>query len=81
MVQPPMSITVAQAQAQLDALLAAQAGQMLSVSVGGRTVTYRSLKEVTDAINYWSRLLAQLQRVAAGGPRVGHSLADFRGNR
>lgn len=74
-----MSITVAQAQAQLDALLAAQAGQMLSVSIGGRTVTYRSLKDITDAIDYWSRTLARLQRVAAGGPRHGYSLADFRG--
>ena len=52
---------------------------MLSVSIGGRTVTYRSLKDITDAIDYWSRTLARLQRVAAGGPRHGYSLADFRG--
>ena len=73
-----MNITLAQAQANLDSLLAAQAGQMLSVSIGGRTVTYRSLKEVTEAINYWSRMVTQLTRTAAGGTRHGYALADFR---
>jgi len=78
MVQPTMNITLAQAQANLDSLLAAQAGQMLSVSIGGRTVTYRSLKEITEAINYWSRMVTQLTRTAAGGTRHGYALADFR---
>lgn len=71
-------ITLAQAQAQLDSLLATQASGMLSVSIGGRSVTYRSSRDLQDAITYWARLVAQLTRTAAGGPRIGHSLADFR---
>jgi hypothetical protein len=81
MVQTMSGITLVQAQAQLDGLLAAQMSQMLSVSIGGRTVTYRSLKEISDAIAQWSRIVAQLQRVAGGGSRHGYAAADFRSTR
>jgi hypothetical protein len=74
-------ITVAQAQAQVDALLAAQQGGMLSVSIAGRTVTYRSLKDLTEALTYWTRVLAQAKRVQSGASRHGYAAADFRGSR
>lgn len=71
-------ITQAQAQAQLDALLAAQTNNLLSISIGGRTVTYRTAKDLLEAINYWSRVLAGIQRNAAGQSRHGMSAASFR---
>lgn len=70
-------ITQAQAQAQLDALLEAQLSNRLSVSVAGRTVTFRTAKDLIEAINYWSRILSDLRRVAAGGQRHGFSAANF----
>lgn len=71
-------ITQAQAQANLDALLAAQSNNILSVSIGGRTVSYRNMADLTAAINYWSRVLAGLQRKASGQSRHGMSAASFR---
>lgn len=79
-----MSITLAQAQANLDALMAAQAGNpsgLRTVSIGGRSVSYASAQEMLEAINYWTRMVNTLQRRAAGGPRHGYSVADFRGSR
>ena len=73
-------ITQAQAQANLDSLVNAQINNMLSVSIGGRTVSYRTGKDLIDAINYWSRVLAGLQRTAAGLSRHGMSAAAFRSN-
>lgn len=71
-------ITQAQAQAQLDALLAAQANNILSTSIGGRTVSFRSSADLIEAINYWSRVLAGIQRTAAGQSRHSLSAAAFR---
>lgn len=73
-----MSITLAQAQANLDALLSVQSGNLLSVSIGGRTITHRSSKDLTDGINYWSRVVAGLKRSAGGESRHGMKAAAFR---
>jgi hypothetical protein len=73
--------TLAQAQAQLDALLAAQVTNLRSVSIGGRSVSYASAQEMIDAINYWERRVSELSRKAAGMSRHGYSVADFRSGR
>jgi hypothetical protein len=74
--------TLAQAQAQLDALLSSQAaGGVLSITIHGRTVTYASMVDMQKAIDYWTRVITGLERKAAGLSRHGYSVADFRGNR
>ena len=78
------AITLEQAQANLDALLAAQAaapGSLRSVSIGGRSVSYASAQEMIEAINYWTRMVGKLQRQADGVSRHGYSVADFRSGR
>lgn len=72
-----MSITIEQAQANLDALLAASASGLLSVRLGERTVTYRSMSELVQAIGLWKSQLAELRRVAAGASRHGFGVASF----
>lgn len=72
-----MSITTTQAQANLDALLAASASGMLSVRIGERSVTYRSMDELLSAIRFWQAKLAELQRKAAGGSRHSFGVASF----
>lgn len=52
-------------------------GAIGSVSVGGRTVAYRSVDELRSLINFYARELAALQRTAAGGSRHGYRLARF----
>lgn len=74
-------MTLEQAQAQLDALLAAQASNLRSVSIAGRSVSYASTQEMIDAINYWERRVNELSRRAAGINRQGYSVADFRSGR
>lgn len=73
-----MSITLTQAQAQLNALLEVQTGSMQSVSIGGRSYSMRSLSELTEAINYWQRVVSQLERQRDGVSRHGYATADFR---
>jgi multidrug resistance efflux pump len=70
-------ITQAQAQAQLDALLEAQSNNFLSVSIAGRTVTYRTAEDVIKAINYWQRVVSGFQRSADGHSRHGFQIANF----
>jgi hypothetical protein len=70
--------TLAQAQAMLDALLAQPPGSIGSVSIGGRTVSYRSLGELTDAIVFWERRVATLTARAAGKRGPSFLAADFR---
>ena len=78
-------ITVIQAQATVDALVAAAqtfngfARVSMQTTAGRRDVEYTSLDQLTKAINYWSRLLANLERKAGGYSRHGVSLADFTG--
>lgn len=74
-------ITVAQAQEMLDGLIEQQlcdpAGNIGSVSIAGRSITYRNSADLTDQIDYWRGLLTELQRKAAGMHRVGMKLAKF----
>ena len=81
MVQTMSAITLEQAQAQLSALMAAQASNLRTVSIAGRSVSYASAGEMIEAINYWTRMVSKLQRQAAGVSRHGYSLADFRSRR
>ncbi len=74
-------MTLDQAQAQLDALLAAQASNLRTVSIAGRSVSYASAQEMIDAITFWQRMVNNLSRTAAGLPRHGYSVADFRSGR
>lgn len=73
--------TLAELQAIADALkqqlLDDPLGTIGSVSIAGRSVSYRSVDELTKLINYYSRELARLQRKAAGGSSSNHSLAKF----
>jgi multidrug resistance efflux pump len=75
------AITLAQAQAQLDALMAAQATSTLTVRYADRSITYREAQDIIDQINYWTRLVTELQRTARGASRHGYAVADFRGRR
>lgn len=72
-------VTLAQAQAKLDALMSASVSGALSVRFGDRQVTrFASYDDLIKAINYWERRVAELTRIAAGRSRHGYSLADFR---
>lgn len=71
-------ITLAQAQAKLDALMAANESASLSVRYADRQVTYRTASEIIGLINFWSGKVAQLSRAAAGRPRLAVRMADFR---
>ena len=76
------AITLAQARAQRDALLASQAaGSLQSISIHGRTVTYASAAEFQEQLNWWIRVVSELERVASGRNRHGVSHADFRTRR
>lgn len=75
------AITLEQAQAQLAALMSAQASNLRTVSIGGRSVSYASAGEMIEAINYWMRMVNTLQRKADGVSRHGYSVADFRSSR
>lgn len=74
-------ITLETAQSILDALLeqrAAGVSHFGSVTIGGRTVTYRTSQDLAAEINYWARVVAGLQRQAGGESRHGFSVANFR---
>lgn len=74
------AITLQQARAKLDALMAAEMNNLRSVTIGGRTVTYGTMKELHDAIDYWSGWVTRLERQASGR-RSGYAVADFRSRR
>lgn len=61
-------ITLEQAQAQLDAWMAADAavagGQ--SYSIGGRSLTRANAAEITNKIDYWEGKVIKLSRSSAG---------------
>lgn len=76
-----MSITLADAQAALDSLVQAQAQgvtEFSAVSVEGRSYSYRSIQEILEGIRFWSEIVTRLRRQAAGGKRLGYSVANFR---
>jgi hypothetical protein len=85
MVSPMTDVTLAQAQQVLDALVRAQiedpSGSLGSVTVNGRTVSYRNAEDVIKLIEYWRGLVATKQRQAAGGSRISMKRASFRGCR
>lgn len=74
-----MAIDLSRATAQLNLWLDADAsvatGQ--SYSINGRVLTRANAAEITDKIQYWSKVESQLQRIANGGGKVGVSLARF----
>lgn len=74
-------ITLSQAQQILDKLIEQQtcdpAGSIGSVSIAGRSVSYRSASDLIELIDYWSGKVAELQRKAAGMSRIGMKLAKF----
>lgn len=76
-------ISQADAQQILDALIEAQKcdpiGAIGSVSVGNHTISYKGADDLIKMINYWSSVVAQGQRRAAGRGRLGFAVADFRG--
>jgi hypothetical protein len=76
-------ITLTQAQQILDKLIQAQIddpiGALGSVNVAGRTVSFKTADDLIKMIDYWSAVVARLQRQAAGGSRHGFAVADFRG--
>jgi hypothetical protein len=68
-------ITLAQAQAQLDAWLAASlavAGNQ-SYTIGMRTLTRANAKEIQGLISYWRQQVAALSR-GPGGIRVRYAV-------
>lgn len=77
-------MTLEQAQTILDAHLAAlesfdgSTRVSYQSSAGKRDLEFTDLTKLEKAVAYWSRVVARKQRVAAGGPVHGHSLADFR---
>lgn len=71
-------ITLAQAQAKLDALMAANESASLSVRYADRQVTYRSASEIIDLIKWWRSEVARLTRIGAGGGSTSVRLASFR---
>lgn len=74
-----MAISLSQATAQLalwlDADAATATGQ--SYTINGRSLTRANATEITDKIQYWSKVEASLQRVANGESKVGVSVARF----
>lgn len=75
-----MSITLADAQEILNALVQAQKddplGALGSVTINGRTVSYKSADDLIKMLNYWQNMVARLQR--SGSRRHGRSVASFR---
>ncbi len=76
------AITLQQARDMVAALMAAQStGTFQSVSYKGRTITYKSAQDTQAALDYWIRMVTQMERRAAGMGRSGISVADFRSRR
>lgn len=77
-----MTITLASAQTQLAAWLAASEAlaQGQSYSMGGRSLSMANATEVREMINYWSGVEARLLHAANTGrnPRAGYALSRFR---
>lgn len=74
-----MPITEQQASDQLQLWISADAavasGQ--SYTINGRTLSRANADEITDKIQYWSKVEASLQRINSGQPAIGVSLARF----
>lgn len=64
-------------QALKTQLIEDPSGALGSVTVGSRTVTYRSAEDLEKLINFWARQKSQAQAAAAGRGRVNISVAKF----
>ena len=75
-----MSLTLETAQAHLDAWLAADlaVAEGQSYNIGDRSLTRADSAEISNKINYWSRLVNDFTRVKSGKSRHGISIARFR---
>ncbi|WP_382155409.1 DUF6148 family protein [Hydrogenophaga sp. ANAO-22] len=64
-------ITLAQAQEQLNAYLAAETAALnkKSYTIAGRTLTYQDLSTIQQGIETWSRRVAELSARASGRGR------------
>jgi hypothetical protein len=75
------NISLENAQAILNALVQAQMsdpiGALGAVTIGSRTVQYKSGDELIKMINYWSNLVTQLTMKRAGAPSFGRSVGVF----
>lgn len=72
-----MALTIEQAQAALDAWIAADfaASKGQSYSMNGRSLTLANVKEIREQIQYWERRVAALSQVARANQQA--ALADF----
>lgn len=75
-----MNMTLAQYVALRDALISAAPNAMGSVSIGGHTVTWVTLKEFRDHLTWLEGIIGSMQRMAAGGSRVDFAVANLSGN-
>lgn len=71
------NMTLAQYVAQRDALIASPPSSMGSVSVDGQTISWHSLADYRDHLNWLEGMISQLRRVAAGQDRLGFAAANF----
>jgi hypothetical protein len=64
-------ITLAQAQAQLDAYLAAETAALAkkSYTIAGRSLTYQDLPAIQQGIDLWNRRVSELSARASGRGR------------
>jgi len=74
-----MAVTLSDATTALAAWLAADlaVAKGQAYTIGGRTLTRADALEITNKINYWSNVEAQLRRVAAGESKTSFSVAKF----
>lgn len=74
-----MAISLSDATAAVTAWMAADlaVAKGQSYSIGSRTLTRANADEITDKLNYWTGVEAQLQRSAAGQSRVSTAQAKF----
>lgn len=52
-------------------------GSLGSVTIGSRTVAYRSVQDMKELILFYAREKATLERRAAGGRRNSYAVAKF----
>lgn len=71
------NMTLAQYVTLRDALIETPPSAMGSVSIAGRTVTWTSLAEFREHLIWLEGIITSLRTVAAGGSRLGFSLANF----
>lgn len=79
----PQGITLSEAKLQLAEWQAASKklalGQSYTISTGtgSRTLARNAASEVRQMINYWSRIVNELQRISEGRPRRGAKVVTF----